>query len=94
MNPSASTAASPSLMRPVARCVRRARARLAAGVRSLRLRRQRNRQARQFAQLDERMLRDLGVCRSEFDSCWAEAAEAAEATRRRIALLALAGAAR
>ncbi|MEJ7932187.1 hypothetical protein WG922_19595 [Ramlibacter sp. AN1015] len=40
---------------------------------------------REFARLDAVGLRDLGLCASEFDSCWSESTGAASVTRRRIA---------
>ena len=39
---------------------------------------------RQLEALDERSLRDLGLCRSELDSCWAEARGDVERTRLRV----------
>jgi len=46
--------------------------------------RRRARARRELAQLDGRMLHDLGVGRGELDSCLAEAMGDAESTRRRI----------
>jgi uncharacterized protein YjiS (DUF1127 family) len=39
---------------------------------------------REFAQLDEAALRDIGMSRSEFDSYWAETHGQAEPTRVRV----------
>lgn len=39
----------------------------------------------EFLALDDAALRDLGVARGEFDSCWMESRGQAAATRRRIA---------
>ena len=39
---------------------------------------------REFAQLDESTLRDIGVSRGEFDSYWAETHGRAEPTRMRV----------
>lgn len=40
-------------------------------------------------ELSDATLRDLGLTRSELDSCWAESEGMAEATRRRLHLFAL-----
>lgn len=60
---------------------------LRAGLRSLGqawlAHRRRTAARREFEQLDAAGLRDLAMCASEFDSCWAELNGSAPATRRR-----------
>ena len=51
---------------------------------ALRERRRKAIARREFHRLDDRALKDLGICRSEFDSCWAESGEH-EQTRLRLA---------
>jgi uncharacterized protein YjiS (DUF1127 family) len=46
---------------------------------------QKARARREFDRLDDRALKDLGICRSEFDSVWAES-RGREQTRRRLSL--------
>jgi hypothetical protein len=65
-----------------ARLLRRGR----AWVRLVSRRRRQQREFAQFARLDESVLRDLGLSRSEFASFGAEAGGLAAATRRRTEL--------
>jgi uncharacterized protein YjiS (DUF1127 family) len=73
---------------PFAQWLERQAQRLAAAVavalHTLRARRRRALARAACDALDDAALRDLGLHRSEFDSCWAEAHGHAAATRRRI----------
>jgi uncharacterized protein YjiS (DUF1127 family) len=60
--------------------------RIAAAVQAWRAWRKLQRERREFERLDERTLRDLGVSRSEFESCRDESRGRVELTRTRIAL--------
>ncbi|WP_280154391.1 hypothetical protein [Piscinibacter sp. XHJ-5] len=69
-----SSRARPSLLR-----------RLAGAWQALRSLRRQAADRRRFQRLDAATLRDLGMCRSEFDSFWLEAHGRAMPTRRRTA---------
>jgi uncharacterized protein YjiS (DUF1127 family) len=73
------------ILRSVSGGLRHLASRLSALELALRERRQRAIAQREFHRLDDRALKDLGICRSEFDSCWAESREQ-EQTRLRLVL--------